>query len=149
MFGTIRIKLPPTLRTNRTAVEIIRNSQLISAAAAENCAGLKLVGRPNFRRVTGKFGVTLKTRKPAVTAFEFNGDHVQIAVIMSAPRFCVNFAAVNFFAVNFSHNLKTPPMMNKIVHRRRHLNRAGSTAKSMFVLQSQLQKILEQNASVA
>lgn len=52
-------------------------------------------------------GVAAKTRKPLFAAFEFNGDNINFAVVMSASRLSVNVRAGYFYIVNL-HKIKTP-----------------------------------------
>lgn len=48
--------------------------------------------------------MTLVTREPFVAAIELNGDNIEFAMIMSAPRLTIDLDSVNLFAVYFSHH---------------------------------------------
>ncbi len=72
----------------------------MSATAAQNRVRIEFRFCPNLRRVVALFGVTFVTRKPFRAAFEFDGDNINFAFVMSAARFAVNVRAKHFFAVN-------------------------------------------------
>lgn len=70
------------------------------AAAAQNCELVAFFLRPDYRRVSGQFGVACMTRKPFPAAFELDGDDVAFVVIMSASRFIINVHADDVYVVN-------------------------------------------------
>lgn len=100
MISAIRIEITVAIRANRITAEIFRNRQLMSANSAQNRTRIVFIRIPNLRRMSNAFGVAFVTRKPIAAAFKFNGDYVNIALIMRTPRLRVNPAAMNFFAVN-------------------------------------------------
>ena len=54
----------------------------MAAVPTQNCFLAKLGVPPDLGRVVRGFIVTFKARKPSCTAFEFDGDDVEIAVVM-------------------------------------------------------------------
>lgn len=70
------------------------------ARAAQNRVRIKFGLLPNLRRVIALFGVAFVTRKPFAAAFEFDGDDVNFAFVVSAARLKVNIYPKNLFAVN-------------------------------------------------
>ena len=100
MIRAFRIKPGAALRTNRIALEIFGNRQLTTAISAQNRLRFKFVQFPNFRQMIGTFRVTLETRKPIAATFEFNGDNIGFAFVMSAPRLRVNIRSDYFYIVN-------------------------------------------------
>ena len=70
------------------------------AAATQNGGQIEFVFRPNFRRVSRKFGVTFVTRKPVPTALELDRDDVAFFVIMGAARLIINVHAADACAMN-------------------------------------------------
>lgn len=105
MIGAFRIERAFAIRADRIAVYIFRNRQLSSAISAENRFFVVLVFRPDLRFVSRVFGVALETRKPIAAAFEFYGDDVDFALVMSASRLCVNVCPFDDFAENIHKSL--------------------------------------------
>jgi hypothetical protein len=75
----------------------------MTATAAQNGGRIVFIDSPDFRRVNGMFGVALETRKPLPAALEFDGNNVNVAVIMSASRLRINIFSVNLRTVNHFH----------------------------------------------
>ena len=100
MIRAFRIKIAAAIRANRIAAEIFRNRQLMPANSAQNRARFLFSQIPNSRRMIRTFGVAFVTRKPLVAAFKFNGDDINVAVIMRASRLRINANPTNFFAEN-------------------------------------------------
>jgi hypothetical protein len=91
MIRAARIKSSAAIRADGLARKIFRNCQLISAIAAQNRGRFEFRSSPNFWLVFGVFSVAFVTRKPFAAAFEFDGDNVFFAFVMSASGLRVNF----------------------------------------------------------
>jgi hypothetical protein len=70
------------------------------AAAAQNGGRVEFLLRPNFRRVSGEFGVAFMTRKPFSAALESDRDDIPFTVIMSASRFFIYIQTDDACAMN-------------------------------------------------
>jgi len=46
------------------------------------------------------FRVTLVTRKPLLTAFEFDGDNVNVAIVVQTSGLIINVRSIYLYAVN-------------------------------------------------
>lgn len=68
--------------------------------AAQNRVCAESAFRPSLRAMIFEFGVAFVTWKITSAAFEFDGDDVEFALVMSAPRLRVNVNADNRFTVN-------------------------------------------------
>jgi len=77
----------------------------MSAIAAQHSRHIAFADRPNFRRVFGMFRVTFVTRKPLFTAFEFDGDDVNLAVVVRTPGLLINVRPIYLYVMN-CHRLK-------------------------------------------
>jgi len=49
------------------------------------------------------FRVALETRKPLPAAFEFDGDDVNIAIVMRTSRLTINVSPKYLYVVNHHH----------------------------------------------
>ncbi len=100
----------------------------MSAAAAEDGARVELTLRPDFRRVSGKFGVAFETRKPSAAAFELDRDDIAFAVVVSAPRFSINLDAGDVHVVNLQLDALT------LLHARAGISSTRSDAITQHTL---------------
>ena len=89
----------------------------MAAGAAQNREFVEFLLRPKFLVVSGKLGMTFKTREPFAAAFEFDRDNVVRPAIMRTTRFRIDIDAGDFDAVNFhafrsrgQTSTKTDPM---------------------------------------
>lgn len=100
MASAAGIKTAAATRADRFACEILVDGQLSAATAAQNSARVEFIACPNSWLVSGACGVTFIARKPLLAAFEFDGDNIELAVIVGAARLGVNFGADDALAVN-------------------------------------------------
>ena len=56
----------------------------------------------------GELGVAFKTRKPLATAFEFDGDNVEIAVIMGAAGLGVEINTIYNLVMDYELHQAEP-----------------------------------------
>ena len=77
----------------------------MSANSAENRRYIKLLLRPNSRRMAFRVVVTFATWKPSITASEFDRDDVQWTVVVRAARLVVDDLTVNRNAVTRQHRV--------------------------------------------
>ena len=92
------------LRAGGIAIEIVIYCEGCSARTAKYCKLVSLGPGPNFGRVLRNFCVAFKTRIPSPAAFKPEGDDIELAVPMCAPRFGVYVNAVNVDAVNVARH---------------------------------------------
>jgi len=74
----------------------------MAAVSAEDDLFLSFIYGPCLRLMTG-FSVTFETRKPAAAAPEFNGNNVDLAVVMKTTRLFIDLDTINFFTMNLPH----------------------------------------------
>lgn len=72
----------------------------MSAIAAEDSSRSAVADRPNFGRMRRMFRVTLVTRKPLLAAFEFDGDDVNVAVVVRTSGLIINVRSIYLYVVN-------------------------------------------------
>jgi len=99
--GAAGIELPLAMRTDRFALEVFANGQLLSAVSAQNRAFAEFLFQPNLRRVSAKRGMALMTRKPFAAAFELNRDDIALVMIMGAACLRIDIHAHDGCVVNF------------------------------------------------
>jgi hypothetical protein len=105
MSGATRIELTLAMRADGFALEIFANGQLLSAISAQNRTFAEFLFQPNLRRVFGKRGMTLMTRKPVAAAFELDRDDVALVMIMGAARLRIDVHAHDGCVVNLHGTL--------------------------------------------
>ena len=105
MLSTARIELSTAFRASRFAVEIFGHRKLVPASSAKDRFRVKFVFRPNFRLVTGHCRVTFKTRIPPPTAFEFDGNDVQLRMPINAASLSIYVNTMDLYAMDGSIHL--------------------------------------------
>ena len=73
------------------------------AVPAKNGAFVEFLRMPNGCFVAGDLRVALETWVPATAAFKFDGDDIELAAVMSAPRLRVNVDAIDLLVKNSPH----------------------------------------------
>jgi hypothetical protein len=63
----------------------------MAATATQDYWCIEILLRPNCDRVSSDGVMTGMTRKPPAAAFEFDRNDIVLAMIMSAPRFLIDF----------------------------------------------------------
>jgi hypothetical protein len=77
----------------------------MSANSAEDRRNIKLLLRPNARRMAFGIVVTFTTRKPSIATSEFDRDDVQWTFVVRAARLVVDDQTVNRNAVTRPHHV--------------------------------------------
>jgi hypothetical protein len=96
-----RIELPLAMRTDRFALEVFANGQLLSAVSAQNHAFAECLFQPNLRQVSGQRGMAFMTRKPFTAAFELDRDDIALVMIMGAACLRIDIHAHDGCVLNF------------------------------------------------
>jgi len=86
MQRATRIEARAARRTNRLAIQVLKDGQLSAACAAQNRLLIEFSLRPSPGRMTGFQFVTVKTGIISPAAVELNRNDVQLTTIMRAAR---------------------------------------------------------------
>jgi len=101
MSGAARVELVFAMWADGFALEVFANAQLLSAVSAQNRPFAEFLFQPNLRRVSGKRGMALMTRKPFAAAFELDRDDIALVMIMGAACLRIDIHAHDGCVVNF------------------------------------------------
>src|SRR5262249_36757487 len=89
MLPTAGIETSLTRRTDRMTLEVLRYRQGCAAGTTQNSFLGKRTAWPHLGRMLSCSFMTLVTSVVHLTAFEFDGDTIQLAVVMGTAGLCV------------------------------------------------------------
>jgi hypothetical protein len=115
MFFAPGIESAAARRACGVTFYIFANCKLVPAGPAEYSAFVEFADGPNPGVMVCDRRVTFIARVPAAAALELDGDNIQLAVVMNAPRLRADLDAINLHAENSPH--QTPNNMNRTDHR--------------------------------
>lgn len=76
-------------------LKVFRDAQLITAGAAQHCLFIEALCRPYFWAPASRRLVTVKAGIVLAAAIKFNGDSVNLGMIMTASCFFVHIKPFN------------------------------------------------------
>src|SRR6266446_2687247 len=89
MLPTAGIETSLTRRTDRMTLEVLRYRQCFAAGTTQNSFLGKLPAWPQLGSMISFSFMALVTSVVSLTAFEFDGDNIKLAVVMGTAGLCV------------------------------------------------------------
>jgi hypothetical protein len=100
MLPAIGIETSLTRRTDRLTLEILRYRQYCAAGTTQNSLLSKLPALPHLGSMISFSFMALITSVVSLTAFEFDGDTIQLAAVMGTAGLCVYPNAIHGDSMN-------------------------------------------------